>query len=103
MKSTYSRPTEATAIQAVEPSLIVRAMVTRPPVLLLDEPVAGLDATAKGNVLAMIGRLASTGTSLVYVTHHEAELVDSITHVALMEKGRLAFQGTRQQFRERTI
>jgi molybdate transport system ATP-binding protein len=80
--------------------LIIRAMVTRPSVLLLDEPVAGLDSRAKVSVLAMIDKLATQGTSLVYVTHHEGELVSSVTHVALMGNGRLTFQGTREEFHD---
>jgi ABC-type multidrug transport system ATPase subunit len=43
--------------------------------------------------------LASMGTSLVYVTHHTSELVDSVSHVTFVDKGRLAFQGTTEEFR----
>ncbi|HMK33597.1 MAG TPA: ATP-binding cassette domain-containing protein [Desulfomonilaceae bacterium] len=81
--------------------LIVRAMVTDPAVLLLDEPVVGLDTDAKAVVLHSIDKLAGRGTGIVYVTHHENELVNTLTHVALMHEGRFAFQGTRREFEER--
>ncbi len=74
--------------------LIIRAMVTLPAVLLLDEPVAGLDLAAKDSVLSMIQSLASNGTTLVYVTHHVPKLwIQSLTwhlwtKVGLRSKGR---------------
>lgn len=69
--------------------LILRALVTDPELLLLDEPAAGLDAQAKTAVLALIGHLASARTAIIYVTHHAEEFMDAISHVALMDKGTL--------------
>ncbi len=51
---------------------IARALVTRPTVLLADEPTGNLDSEASGRVLDLIGRLhAETGQAVVLITHNE--------------------------------
>ncbi len=78
--------------------LIARAMVTNPRLLLLDEPLAGLDAPARAEVNALLARLAGEGTTLVGVTHYPEEMMPYMSHVALMEHGRMIFQGTVQGY-----
>ncbi len=73
--------------------LITRAMVTEPELLLLDEPLAGLDAQAKRGVLDLVERLVKRGVGLVMVTHHAEDLPPSLTHVAQLNEGRLVFKG----------
>jgi molybdate transport system ATP-binding protein len=75
--------------------LITRAMVNGPELLLLDEPLAGLDARAKGGVLELIERLVQRGVGLVMVTHHDEDLPPSLTHLARMDEGRMVFQGAK--------
>ncbi|MBI5569034.1 MAG: ATP-binding cassette domain-containing protein [Desulfomonile tiedjei] len=74
--------------------LILRGIVFAPQILLLDEPLSGLDTDARGMVAAGMEHAAKNGASLVYVTHDGNELVPSITHVAILNGGRLVFQGT---------
>jgi len=78
--------------------LIARAMVGRPEVLLLDEPLGGLDGPARDEVSALIEDLARDGTAVIYATHYQEELIPSITHLAVMDGGRLAYQGPRADF-----
>jgi molybdate transport system ATP-binding protein len=78
--------------------LITRAMVTEPELLLLDEPLAGLDLKAKQAVLELLERLIARGIALVMVTHHDEDLPPSLTHMARVDGGRLAFQGTRAEY-----
>lgn len=78
--------------------LILRAVVTRPKMILLDEPMSGLDSIAKSNVRSIIESLAGAGASLIYVSHAHDELLDSITHVAVIEKGKMVFQGTKSEW-----
>jgi molybdate transport system ATP-binding protein len=78
--------------------LITRAMVTEPELLLLDEPLAGLDAFSKRGVLELIERLIRRGVGVVLVTHHAEDLPPSLTHVTQIEDGRLVYKGKRAEY-----
>jgi len=82
--------------------LIARAMVSGPKLLLLDEPMAGLDQDAKTSMLEMVERLIKSGVSLVMVSHHAEDLPPSLTHVAELSEGRLVFQGSRSDYMKRS-
>jgi ABC-type lipoprotein export system ATPase subunit len=51
---------------------LARAMVNRPPLLLLDEPTANLDSTTATTVLDLIAQAADGGAAVLLVTHDEA-------------------------------
>ena len=51
---------------------IARAVVTRPGVVLADEPTAGLDPEAAADVLALLGRLHQAGNTVILITHDRA-------------------------------
>ena len=77
-------------------TLVGRALMCNPKLLILDEPCAGLDPVARGEFLEFIGRLASRkkgAPTLVFVTHHVEEIIPSITHVALLGKGEFVEKG----------
>ncbi len=73
--------------------LILRAMVTGPRMLLLDEPLSGLDKTVGAQILNLLDSLAARGTILVYVTHRISELPLSITRALVLKNGAVAFCG----------
>ena len=73
--------------------LIMRAMVTNPVMLLLDEPLSGLDKRVGSQVLDLLDSLASKGTVLVYVTHRISELPRSITKALVLKDGTVDFCG----------
>jgi molybdate transport system ATP-binding protein len=79
--------------------LLARAAVSGPALLLLDEPLSGLDRRARPKVLGLLERLAATGTHFVYVTHHVEELFPAIDHVLHLEQGRAAYCGLREDLR----
>jgi len=75
---------------------IVRALMVKPGLLILDEPASGLDPVARE---AFLGKLASlmkspSGPVILYVTHHVEEILPSFTHVLMLRKGRIVAQGT---------
>lgn len=76
-------------------ALLARATVGGAPVLLLDEPLTGLDKQARPMVLASLERLADAGTHLVYVTHHVGELISALSHVLCLDQGHVTYCGTR--------
>lgn len=67
--------------------LIARALVKSPALLLLDEPCQGLDPENRCRVLSTIETVGRrTGTNLLLVTHHEAELPGCIHRVMRIDK-----------------
>lgn len=73
-------------------ALIARAMVNDPELLLLDEPCTGLDGDVRGQVLAVIERLARTGTQIVMAVHDAEDIVPAVQRVLRLEKGGRAVQ-----------
>jgi len=69
--------------------LIASAIARRPSLLVLDEPCQGLDLWNRGHVLGLVERICRvTDMSLVYVTHHNEELIPAITKRLSLEDGR---------------
>ena len=67
-----------------------RALVRRPGVFLLDEPLSNLDAQTRLQMRAEISRLhARLGSTMVYVTHDQVEAMTLGHRVAVMDDGRL--------------
>jgi iron complex transport system ATP-binding protein len=71
-------------------TLLARALVREPDLLLLDEPAAGLDLPAREHLIEALDNVSVTS---VLVTHHVEEIPATTTHAALMSDGRLLAQG----------
>lgn len=73
---------------------IVRALLHRPPLLLLDEPTVGLDIQSRAEILATIRELVhSEGVSVFWATHLIDE-VEGSDQVVILDKGRVLADGT---------
>jgi molybdate transport system ATP-binding protein len=68
-------------------TLIARAMVNGPELLLLDEPCTGLDPDVRSEVLQIIERLAHRGTQIVMAVHDAGDMIPAIKHVFRIERG----------------
>jgi ABC-2 type transport system ATP-binding protein len=69
------------------------ALPFRPKLLVLDEPLSGLDALARDEVIG--GFLRQAGETTILVSSHELDEVERFaTHVAFLHDGRLLFQGS---------
>jgi iron complex transport system ATP-binding protein len=69
--------------------LLARALMPDPPLLVLDEPTAGLDLPGREELLASLDRLAVDEPSLTTVTvlHHLEDVPESTTHALLLRDG----------------
>ncbi len=65
---------------------IVQALLHEPELLLLDEPLSGLDAKTQGELIALLVRLKAEGIALVFATH-EPELVAQVADRVLVLQG----------------
>ena len=74
---------------------IARALMARPKLLTLDEPLEGLDLSAREAFLGGLGRLLSRegGSSFVEVTHRTEDIPPGFTHALLLRDGRTVASG----------
>lgn len=73
---------------------IGRALLARPQLLLMDEPLAALDRTRKAAILPLIAALpARFGTPVLYVSHQIDEIVQLADNLVTMRDGRITGQG----------
>jgi phospholipid/cholesterol/gamma-HCH transport system ATP-binding protein len=78
---------------------LARAIVTRPELVFFDEPTAGLDPLRRNAVFAMIAKYQRqfSFTALI-VTHDVVEALVGSDRVALLDRGRICFEGTPAEF-----
>ncbi|MFO0825403.1 MAG: ATP-binding cassette domain-containing protein [Gemmataceae bacterium] len=69
--------------------LLARALVKRPPLLILDEPFQGLDADRVETCRAFLDRELLPEQTLLFVTHELAELPQSVTKTLRLDRGRI--------------
>jgi len=70
------------------------ALIHDPPMLLLDEPTAGVDPQSRNNILDMVRDLAAKGRTIIYTTHYMEEAARLCDRVGIIDKGRLLALGT---------
>ncbi|MBF5045350.1 ATP-binding cassette domain-containing protein [Aggregicoccus sp. 17bor-14] len=79
---------------------LARALIAEPEVMLYDEPVTGLDPVNSAAVERLIVQIAEhTGATSVVVTHDIAGALEISHRIALLDRGRLRFVGTPDEFR----
>jgi iron complex transport system ATP-binding protein len=78
--------------------LLARALVHRPDLLVLDEPTNGLDPAARQQLLGWLSRLASSGTTLLLVTHQIEAIIPEIQRAVLLRNGTVMAEGSADQW-----
>ena len=68
---------------------LAAALVHDPPVLLLDEPTAGVDPQSRGAILDAVRALAAEGHAVIYTTHYMEEAQRICARVAVIDHGRI--------------
>jgi len=69
--------------------LIAKAMVHRPPILVLDEPTAGVDVELKQNLWSNVKALNKKGVTIILTTHLMQEAEEMCSKIAIINKGNL--------------
>lgn len=78
---------------------LARAIVTRPELVFFDEPTAGLDPLRRNAVFTMIAKYQRQfGFTALIVTHDVVEALVASDRVALLNHGKIAFEGTPDEF-----
>ena len=75
-------------------TLLARAFMNEPSLLILDEPCSGLDIRAREIFLKTLEENKSD-IPFIYVTHQIEEIISSITHVAILDNGEIVSQGNK--------
>jgi len=70
------------------------ALAHNPPVVLLDEPTAGLDVASRNELHNLMRELQTAGTTIILATHDMAEAEKMADRVAILLRGRIAATGT---------
>jgi lipooligosaccharide transport system ATP-binding protein len=76
---------------------IARSLVNDPDVLLLDEPTTGLDPQARHTVWDRLFRLKQRGVTLILTTHYMDEAEQLCDRLVVMDKGKIAAEGSPQE------
>ena len=73
---------------------VVRALVSNPKLLLLDEPAAGLNSTETKELQALLEKVSASGTTLLVVEHDMNFVRNLCQHVVVLNFGKKIFEGT---------
>ncbi len=73
--------------------LIARALAAEPELLVLDEPLAGVDLSSQGQLADVLRVLAENGTTIVVVLHELGPLRPLVTRIARLRDGHLVYDG----------
>jgi inositol transport system ATP-binding protein len=69
---------------------IAKALLTKPRILILDEPTRGIDIGAKAEIYGMMRELADTGIGIILISSELPEIIGICDRVIVMNKGRIA-------------
>ena len=78
-------------------SLIARALIKKPKILILDEPIANLDYKSKFFVIDKINELSKLNTKLLCVTHNISMITSIYDQVIMLKAGEIIAKGNQQQ------
>jgi len=69
--------------------LVAKAMVHKPPILVLDEPTAGVDVELRKNLWNNVKQLNKKGVTIILTTHYLSEAQEMCDRIAILNKGNL--------------
>ena len=81
--------------------LIAKAMVHQPPILILDEPTAGVDVELRNNLWENVKELNKEGVTIILTTHYLSEAQEMCNRIAIINKGELVALDTTEKLLDR--
>lgn len=85
--------------------LIARARMTKPYLIILDEPCAGMDPGAREKFLAALGKIGKQAKipALIYVTHHVEEILPLFRNTLVLRDGKALYSGQTRNVLKRGV
>ena len=81
--------------------LIAKAMVHQPPILILDEPTAGVDVELRNNLWENVKELNKEGVTIILTTHYLLEAQEMCDRIAIIDRGNLVALDTTKKLLDR--
>lgn len=72
----------------------------KPKLIILDEPTVAVDPQSRNNILEGIVRLNQEGATILYTSHYMDEIEQICTKIAIMDKGKIIAQGTKEEIKD---
>ncbi|KAF2959398.1 MAG: Energy-coupling factor transporter ATP-binding protein EcfA2 [Thermotoga petrophila] len=79
---------------------IASVIVHEPDILILDEPLVGLDREGKTDLLGIVEKWKTLGKTVILISHDIETVMNHVDRVVVLEKGKKVFDGTRIEFLE---
>ena len=80
--------------------LVAKAMVHRPPILILDEPTAGVDIELRVQLWNYVRKLNENGTTIILTTHYLEEAEELCDNIAILDKGKIVKSSSKKDLLE---
>ena len=93
----FDRQIENLSLGEMRRTLIARALVTRPKLLVLDEPMTGLDIVMKSKFRAMFDILIESGVSVIMITHELTDIPVSVKRIIMVRDGHVYADGPKEE------
>ena len=78
---------------------IIRSLIMKPKIMLFDEPTSALDPEMVSEVFDLIKKLASSGMTLIIVSHEMRFITEVSNHVIFLDDGNIIFDGTKEEMK----
>ena len=101
-------PSQSTQIRSLsggnqQKVIIGRWLLTKPEVLLLDEPTRGIDVGAKRDIYLLLGKLVQQGKAVIMISSEIPELMGVCDRIMVMCEGNLSGEVKRNEFSQERI